>query len=82
MPSEMWYLFGGIVATVLVIGLVVVVKSKVIIQREEIIDETIILSKEMLDPTRYGVKAVLMVAFDPAEVHDIPAGQTIQFGSS
>jgi hypothetical protein len=67
MPSEMWYLFGGILATVIVIGLFVVMKPNllsVIIHREKNI-ETALLSQEMLDPTRYGVKAVFMIAFDP-----------------
>ncbi len=67
MSSEMLYLFGGILATVLVIGLIVVKKTdllSVIIQREKI-EETVILSQDLLDPTRFGIKAVFMIVFDP-----------------
>ncbi|MHA2062699.1 MAG: Ig-like domain-containing protein, partial [Candidatus Sifarchaeia archaeon] len=65
--SEFWYLFGGILAIVIMSSLILVMKPNLrpaILQREKI-EEIIVSGQEIINPNKYGIKAVFMVVFDP-----------------
>jgi hypothetical protein len=65
--SEMWYLFGGILAIVIMSTLILVMKPDLrpaILQREKI-EEILVSGQEIINPKVHGIKAVFLVAFDP-----------------
>lgn len=79
--NEVWYLIGGVLATVVAIGIFAMKKPdilSVIVLRVQN-RRHVVLAPTFIDPTQYGIKAIFLVVFDPIIGPVIKEGRIFDF---